>query len=82
MYRRKEYIIINHAFTWDWKAQPDWQGIEDAITDIMDKGYKPSFHDMETGGDDHGLLITSVQNISTEKAMELFNDTLNDENAD
>jgi len=51
---------MNFAFKWDWKEQPNWLAIQEAVGKmIAAKCSMVLFLEIETESDENGLLITS-----------------------
>lgn len=69
---------IHFELHWDWKSQPKWNEVEEAIIDLLDHDMKPHFYECESGGDDHGLLISSEE-MPHEMAQALFDKIYNGE---
>jgi len=60
---------MNFAFRWDWKEQPNWIEISNAIAQIISNGYTTiNLIEIETGADEYGLLV-STEMLSKEKAF-------------
>lgn len=72
---RGEIRIISYALSWDWKTQPNWVEVEEAIIDLFDNGYRPAFYEIETGSDQYALLISSEHGLSESRQIEIYDQT-------
>jgi len=76
MFKKLEKRSIHFAHSWDWKAQANWGDVEKSIIELMDEDFKPHFYYMETGDDEHGLLISS-ESMFDAQAQSVFAEIYN-----
>jgi hypothetical protein len=50
---------------WDWKAQPDWKEINEALTGTPDS----CIVEVDTGGDSFAVVVTEKCNASRPQAL-------------
>lgn len=60
-------MTLDYSFTWDWKEQPNWNKIADAINELNETTRdKVRFYDIETNADEYGLVISANEYDETE----------------
>lgn len=67
----------NFAFCWDWKKQPNWKYIFNAIQELNSIGLTAYHYEIETGNDDYGLLISSTPSYNKTDAFSIWKKTIN-----
>jgi len=65
-------MTLDYSFTWDWKEQPNWNKIADAIGELNENTRdKIRFYDIETRSDEYGLVI-SVNDYDETEAYQVW----------
>jgi hypothetical protein len=56
-----EVVASSRIFQWDWKEQPDWGDVNDAVQDLWVAGDPPPliFSVPSTESDQFGLIVTN-----------------------
>lgn len=60
-----------YTFVWDWKEQPPWNKISDAVNKLKQQSSDIIFYDIETGSDEYSLLI-SVNEYDEDEAYKVW----------
>lgn len=60
----------SYAFSWDWKDQPKWSEIFDAIQCLNEIGLSAYHYEIETGSDEYGLLVSANSGLDDKQAYE------------
>lgn len=71
----KEKLIILKAYSWDWKEQPDFTIVNRLINEL---GRKPIVYAVEDGSDQHGILITNLEGLNEQQALEYYYEVMQD----
>lgn len=65
-----------YAFCWDWKAQPNWKIIFEAVQDLQDQNLGAYHYEIETGSDEYGLLVSAHSGLTDSEAYRVWCETL------
>ncbi len=65
-----------YIIEWDWKAQPPWDEVQEALRGTFSDG--PHFYEVDTESDSYAVVVAN-RTATKEEAQKWYDDHKNDE---